>query len=210
MDTDIPRQRSAPTIRTAILDAAEFLFAEYGYSATSTAQIAETAGVDKALVPHLFRTKIEILTTLVEEKGSRRVLETIEPPVRDGDIEAALVELASLVRDQVHLSPQLLQIMFREKSLIPLAQFVIAAFLSRLDTLVRDTIMASIPSNTPPAHLGPIAQMFSALLAREALLQQITVEKSDLHPAASACAVALNTVQTPEAEPEEASTVPSA
>ncbi|MDW7709875.1 MAG: TetR/AcrR family transcriptional regulator [Deferrisomatales bacterium] len=52
--------------RTAILHAAEELFAERGYDGTSTSAIAERAGVAHGTVFHHFRTKENLLLELAE------------------------------------------------------------------------------------------------------------------------------------------------
>ncbi len=60
-----PRGRPADTksgkFQTALLNAAELLFAENGYAATSVRTIAERASVNPALVHYYFGTKHELL-----------------------------------------------------------------------------------------------------------------------------------------------------
>ena len=53
--------------RAAILRAANFCFAEYGYKRAKVELIAERAGVSKGLVFFLFKNKQELLTAVVEE-----------------------------------------------------------------------------------------------------------------------------------------------
>jgi AcrR family transcriptional regulator len=101
-----------PDARTRILDAAELLFADGGYEATATAQIAKTAGVPKGLVFHYFPRKIDVLIALVDERIG------IEPPVEDpadtvpGDPADALTRLAR--RGPLRASPAMRRILFRE------------------------------------------------------------------------------------------------
>ena len=52
----------------AILEAAERLFLEKGYAATSTTQIAKVVGCNQALVHYYFRTKDNLFNTIFESK----------------------------------------------------------------------------------------------------------------------------------------------
>ena len=58
------RREQAATTRTRILDAAQSLFEERGYAATSIAAIAKQAGVSQGTVYLAFETKAELLRTL--------------------------------------------------------------------------------------------------------------------------------------------------
>ena len=64
-----PRRQKA-TIREenerAILDAAETVFAEYGYAGASTGRIAELAGIPKANLHYYFPTKEELYRRIIE------------------------------------------------------------------------------------------------------------------------------------------------
>ncbi len=55
------------TARDRVLDASRTLFFEYGVSGTSLRMIADHLGVTKAAVYHQFRTKEEIVWTLLEK-----------------------------------------------------------------------------------------------------------------------------------------------
>jgi TetR/AcrR family transcriptional regulator len=64
------------TTRRAILKAAEALFVEHGFAATSTATIAKLAGVTKSLIHHHFGSKRElwdaVKTVVMEEYGIKQ------------------------------------------------------------------------------------------------------------------------------------------
>jgi AcrR family transcriptional regulator len=72
--------RSAPT-REKILDAALSLFAERGFDATATKDIAEHAGVPNGLIFYHFSTKVVLLETVFRERNVLndlgRMLETV-------------------------------------------------------------------------------------------------------------------------------------
>jgi AcrR family transcriptional regulator len=65
-----PRGRPADTeageLQSRLLDAAEELFAEYGYAATSVRRLAAAVGVNPALVHYYFGTKRELLRAVME------------------------------------------------------------------------------------------------------------------------------------------------
>ncbi len=80
-----PPQAEGEATRRAILRAAEALFVEHGFAATSTATIAKLAGVTKSLIHHHFGSKRElwdaVKTVVMEEYGikQQRLLEERPP-----------------------------------------------------------------------------------------------------------------------------------
>ena len=78
-----PRQRDAERSRSAILDAAETLFAQDGFDAVTLAQVGAAAGVSRGTPGYFFGTK-EALYRLVVERAAttlRMLAETLR--VRD-------------------------------------------------------------------------------------------------------------------------------
>lgn len=60
---------NVPTItdkKTAILDTAEKLFAQYGFDATSTREIAEKAGANVVMISYYFGSKENLLYAIIE------------------------------------------------------------------------------------------------------------------------------------------------
>ncbi|MGB4163922.1 MAG: helix-turn-helix domain-containing protein, partial [Bacillota bacterium] len=57
----------APDARNRILDAATQLFALRGFDATRVTEIADAAGVTKALIYYYFSSKADILDCLIRE-----------------------------------------------------------------------------------------------------------------------------------------------
>ncbi len=98
MDDSAIRQRS--TARDRALDAARTLFSEYGVSGTSLRMIADRLGVTKAAVYHQFRTKEEIVWTLLEKAlaelevvvGEAEAIDT-----REDQLDALLKGLVEIV-----------------------------------------------------------------------------------------------------------------
>lgn len=68
---DAPRSRGArdaDATRTALLDAAEAVFCEHGFSAATTSRIAAGAGVTKSLLHHHFGSKAGLWRAVVERR----------------------------------------------------------------------------------------------------------------------------------------------
>lgn len=85
--------------RKRILDAAERLFAEKGFDATSTSSIATLASVPKGLLFYYFPTKADLLRTLVSE---RLDVAPIDP--------SGLIEPGDPVRSLLNVSDELTRI----------------------------------------------------------------------------------------------------
>jgi len=78
------RQRLAAARREQILETALKLFAERGFDATSTRQIAKEVGVAEGLIFHYFPTKASLLTAILEDRlEGRRAFRTQLRPLLD-------------------------------------------------------------------------------------------------------------------------------
>ena len=66
MDTRPDRIRDAERSRAAILDAAERLFAEQGFDATSLTQVGAAAGVSRGTPGYFFRSKAELYQAVLD------------------------------------------------------------------------------------------------------------------------------------------------
>jgi AcrR family transcriptional regulator len=75
------RQRLAAARRKQILETALTLFAERGFDATSTKQIAKEVGVAEGLIFHYFPTKASLLTAILEDRleGRRAFRRELRP-----------------------------------------------------------------------------------------------------------------------------------
>ncbi|WP_076997822.1 TetR/AcrR family transcriptional regulator [Variovorax sp. KK3] len=89
--------------RTKILDAAERLFAEFGFIGTTTRQISSVAGVNQGAIPHHFGTKEKLLREVylrgvqpVHEERRRRMEDLLSRgrPLKPEDVLRALIEPA--------------------------------------------------------------------------------------------------------------------
>ncbi|WP_028462948.1 TetR/AcrR family transcriptional regulator [Nocardia sp. 348MFTsu5.1] len=91
----VEQRRRGATARDEILDAAAELFTTRGYSGTSTRMIAEAVGIRQASLYHHFKTKDDILESLLQDT----VLAPLEHAVDLIDAEgSALDRLLTLAR----------------------------------------------------------------------------------------------------------------
>ena len=103
----VARRREPERKRARLLDAARSLFAERGYAATTTAQLAREAGVAEGTVFHHFPSKRALLEAVASEYGrglAERMftaddLEASEPPA-----DRVLRRAFAYVREQGALS----------------------------------------------------------------------------------------------------------
>jgi AcrR family transcriptional regulator len=75
------RQRMAAARREQILETALRLFAERGFDATSTRQIAKEAGIAEGLIFHYYPTKASLLTAILQDRleGRRAFRSELRP-----------------------------------------------------------------------------------------------------------------------------------
>lgn len=112
------RTRDAERTRTQVLDAAEVLFAERGFPATSMAEIGAQAGVSRGTPGYFFRTK-DLLYRTVMERSFADALETVRAgrlrALRSGRPRAEVLEGAvSDYVDFVAAHPLFIRLIQRE------------------------------------------------------------------------------------------------
>ena len=79
----IEKERNAPRSRAAILEAAERLFAEHGYDATSLNQVGAAAGVSRGTPGYFFGSKAELYRAVLD-----RAFAEVREAVRAGRARA--------------------------------------------------------------------------------------------------------------------------
>ncbi|HEU4954076.1 MAG TPA: helix-turn-helix domain-containing protein, partial [Gemmatimonadales bacterium] len=83
MPVTVERERNPARSRAAILDAAEKLFAEKGYDATSLSEVGAAAGVSRGTPGYFFGSKQELYDAVLE-----RCYEEVRQAVRAGRARA--------------------------------------------------------------------------------------------------------------------------
>lgn len=107
-DQRIPRGSG----RQRLLDAAEELFAEHGFAATTTRAIAERAGTSTGVVFYHFPSKEALLEALLAERSPRADLDSMLAHHR-GDPRTALARLADAIDETIEQRGEVLRIMLR-------------------------------------------------------------------------------------------------
>lgn len=79
LERSVEKERNAARSREAILDAAEHLFAERGYEATSLTDVGAAAGVSRGTPGYFFGSKEQLYRDVLE-----RCLERVRSAVRSG------------------------------------------------------------------------------------------------------------------------------
>lgn len=136
-----------PATRERILDAAERLFAERGFDATSTSSIAELAAVPKGLLFYYFPTKSELLRALVSERldlGPIDANALIEP----GDPVLALLKVSDTLSQIQADSAVLRVIVWREQRTHPEVTARLREHRGQVQAIVERVLRGSV--------LGPI------------------------------------------------------
>jgi len=106
-----PVNTSQQDLKTQILDTAEILFAEQGYSATSIRRLADEAGVNPALIHYYFGNKKELLLKVMER--SFEPLKTALAEMKDGT-ESSPAMIANLMLSMAASHPNIPRLMTRE------------------------------------------------------------------------------------------------
>ena len=102
-----PRRREPEQKRARLLAAARSLFAERGYAATTTAQLAREAGVAEGTVFHHFPSKRALLEAVAGEYGrglAERMFAGVDAAASDPAAEPMLRSAFAYVREQGALS----------------------------------------------------------------------------------------------------------
>lgn len=100
MNTLVPEEA-----KERILNAAIELFSRKGFDATRVNEIAESAGVNKALIYYCFKSKLDILDTLLEKAAAKLSAASVEfvntyiiPLIKSGKLD--------IVGDRFHFSDE--------------------------------------------------------------------------------------------------------
>ena len=134
--------------RQQLLDAGTALFAEHAFEEISMREIAEAAGVSKALLYHYFPSKVELFSAAVEEKTlelERLLDDRADGPAIDA-LSATLERYLRWIEQNAHWWTKLMQ----SAATLPQARDTVELFRSR--TLER--VLAEVSdAATPPAAL---------------------------------------------------------
>jgi AcrR family transcriptional regulator len=177
--------------RSRILDAAEGLFAEHGFDATATAQIAGTAGVPKGLVFYYFPRKIDLLLTLLQERLPLTPACDLRAVVRKGDPARSLLRLDEQLDLGQHESLVLRRIVFAEGNTHPEVREYLRRLRQALVELTETVLDRAVPGRLEPRLRKQAAHTFVAVMLDRANATRIGGALPDLKGAARVIALAL-------------------
>ncbi|WP_084265780.1 TetR/AcrR family transcriptional regulator [Actinomadura macra] len=176
--------------RTRILDAAEALFADRGYEASSTARIAGHAQVPKGLVFHYFPQKIDVLLALVDERTFVEELPDGAVEALPGDPAGTLSRLAR--RLPLHASPAMRRILFREADTHRSVRERLGRLNGEVFRRARHALELALPgARGDQARLEVAAATFTAVLIYQENLASLTGQHMDPDAVADLIARAL-------------------
>jgi AcrR family transcriptional regulator len=152
-----------PGTRERILDAAEQLFAERGFDATSTSSIADRAAVPKGLVFYYFPTKSELLRALVSE---RLDLGPIDPNalIAPGDPVRSLLNLSDTLSQIQADSVVLGVIVWREQRTHPEVTARLREHRGQVQAIVERVLRGSVLGPMTSRALHAAAAAWTAIL----------------------------------------------
>ncbi len=169
-----PRQQRAMDTRERLLDAAEILFDEVGYSKAGMGAIAKQAGVSVGGLYEWFGNKDEILTAValrhVERVGGA-VIEALDgAPTEDLESLCRSVLRTALAAHSAH--PRLHRFLYAEAPRPPALQAKLKQFDDGLEALIAERL-ASTPASDPET-----VRLDAALIARagQALLHDFVLD----------------------------------
>lgn len=109
-----PSYEDILSAKEKILDSADTLFGESGFDATTTREIAEKSGVNKALIHYHFKSK-ETLLQKVLERHYERLANTLQGPLeREGDVRSKILDLIDVYVDFLNQNLNFCKIVQRE------------------------------------------------------------------------------------------------
>lgn len=149
-----------PGTRERILDAAERLFAERGFDATSTSSIAKLAAVPKGLLFYYFPTKSDLLRALVSERldlGPIDANALIEP----GDPVRALLNISETLSRIEADSAVIRVIVWREQRTHPEVTARLREHRGQVQAVVERVLRGSVlgPMTSRALHAAAAAWM---------------------------------------------------
>lgn len=103
--------------RRALLDKAEFLFAEHGFEGTSIRDLAKEAGMNLAMISYYFGSKEKLFEALVEDRSSSLLEKVKAPNESTSDPVQRLAALVPSLVDRWLANPRFYRILYREASL---------------------------------------------------------------------------------------------
>jgi AcrR family transcriptional regulator len=149
--------------RERILTAAQELFADRGFDATPTSQIAERAGVPKGLVHYYFRRKPDLLVALVERLPREHI--DHGHVVVHGDVAGSLRRLVTALDAWLSASPVLSHLLWREADTHHVVRDALTARFRWMVGEIRAVIGAALPESRRGANVHSAAELLALAIS---------------------------------------------
>lgn len=149
--------------RERILAAAEELFAESGFDATSTSKIAVRAEVPKGLVHYYFHRKPDLLAALVARLPEEAV--ALDDVVVRGDVAESLRRLVAVLDGRLQRSVLLSHLLWREADTHEAVRKALGDRSQRMVQQVRNVIRAALPGRPTVADVDSAAELIALTIS---------------------------------------------
>jgi TetR/AcrR family transcriptional regulator len=151
------RIRDAARSRQAILDAAEGLFAEQGYGATTMADVAAGAGLSRGAPAYFFNSKDELYRAVLGRAFDESLKLIASFPLGEGDLQGTLEAGIGAYLDFLAVRPNFVRLVVREcleggRFLSGLPEHV-AAITAAIGAFVGESKRGGLRGAIDPAHL---------------------------------------------------------
>src|SRR3954452_22706569 len=167
-ETQPPRKRlSAEDRRAAILDAALEVFAKRGYNGASIDEIAQAAGISKALIYEHFPSKKDLHVSLLERHTQEIFVRLSQTADTDDPGDVRLRNGVDAFLQWVETHPEAFRLLFRDTF-----EPEVAEVLNRLQAQATGAIAALMAAE--PIQRAPDDRWDNAALSIEAMAQQLS------------------------------------
>lgn len=145
--------------RERILSAAQELFAQQGFDATPTSQIAERAAVPKGLVHYYFRRKPDLLVALIERLPREHIDHA--RVVVTGDLASSLRRLVAALDAWLNASPVLSHLLWREADTHDAVRDALTARFRWMVDEIHAVMRAALPDSGRRADVRSAAELLA-------------------------------------------------
>ncbi|MEV0288838.1 MULTISPECIES: helix-turn-helix domain-containing protein [unclassified Kribbella] len=143
--------------RQVIIETAERLFAEHGYDATSTARIANEAGVPTGLVFYHFATKLDLLLAIVNERPTPSAV--LRSASKGRSVRGRLRTVVTMMADELEHNRAARIIVFREAQARPEIAARGAELFAEATATVADVLSGADDIVADPARVRTAAEL---------------------------------------------------
>jgi AcrR family transcriptional regulator len=158
---DQPGAGNDLSARARILATAERLFAERGFDRTSTARIADAAGVPHGLIFYHFKTKMELLLAVIRDDRLSALDDVVPPLVPGTGLQAAVAALWERLSCVLGEPTAVRKIILQEAAAHPEIQARALEYQDRITAMVAAYLAQASGSGEPGAEHRAAARLLT-------------------------------------------------